>query len=308
MIDKNISIDELIIQFIGDQFLTDGTRRQYRLVISLFFNWVESEGYNPYDINRGMVAKYIAQLFDRKIASTTVHNYISIIRVFFKWTNENNIHPNIVIGIRNPKKERGFKKQPLNIKQVRQLLRSIPTDTLKGLRDFAMANLMVRTGLRAIELSRANIEDLTKRENKTVLMIQGKGRYSKDLFVRLEQNGVDPIRKYLNKRKFKNDRDPLFASIVDELWVKPLKSTSISRIITQKMRGIGLNSKEYTCHSLRHTAAVLSLDGGGELYRVQLMLRHSSPLITQLYTVYAEEKLRLENQPGKIIDIMIGKI
>lgn len=306
--DVNYSIDDLIIQFIGDQDISDGTIKLYQGVIHLFFDWAESEGYDSHDISRPIIIRYKQKLFEEKKSSLTIDYYLTVVRRFFTWTEINDIHPNVARGVKNPKKYKGFKKQPLNIKQVRQLLRSIPTDTLKGSRDYALINLMIRSGLRAIEVSRLQVKDITKRHNKIGLMVQGKGRHAKDAYIRLSSEVLDPIRRYLKKRRYLQDEDPLFASIADELWIKKLKSYSISRIIKQRLRVIGLDSNAYTAHSLRHTTAVLALKSGADLYRVQIMLRHSSPSTTQLYTRYLEEEMLMENEPGKKIDIMIGKI
>ena len=62
-------------------------------------------------------------------------------------------------------------------------------------------NVLVRTGLCAIELERANIEDIRNKGAQTVLYVQGKGREQKDDFVVLTDAAVRPIYAYLSMRK-----------------------------------------------------------------------------------------------------------
>ena len=56
-------------------------------------------------------------------------------------------------------------------------------EQLIALRDFAMLNLMLRTGLRTIEVSRADIKDITRKKGRRILKVWGKGHSEKDDFV-----------------------------------------------------------------------------------------------------------------------------
>lgn len=59
-------------------------------------------------------------------------------------------------------------------------------------------NVLVRTGLCAIELERANIEDIRNKGAHTVLYVRGKGRGRKDDFVVLTDAAVRLIYAYLS--------------------------------------------------------------------------------------------------------------
>jgi integrase/recombinase XerC/integrase/recombinase XerD len=75
----------------------------------------------------------------------------------------------------------------------------------------------------------------------------------------------------------------LFTSISDRNQGEALTTRSISRIVKQIFRGVGLDSRRLTAHSLRHTAITLSIKGGASLQQAQAMARHTDPKTTMIY-------------------------
>ena len=53
---------------------------------------------------------------------------------------------------------------------------------------------------------------------------------------------------------------------------------------------------------MRHTTAVSILKHGGAITDVQSVLRHTSPVTSQIYTESVKEELRLKNAPEMFID------
>ena len=113
--------------------------------------------------------------------------------------------------------------------------------------------------------------------------IQGKGRDSKDDFVLLVDDTLRPLRKYLASRGPLSEDEPLFSSISNRTYGKPLKERTISGIIKTALRRIDLDDSRLTAHSLRHTAISLDIAGGASLAQAQAMARHSDPKTTQIY-------------------------
>ena len=102
---------------------------------------------------------------------TTIQNYITTCKIFFKWTSQEGYYPNIAEHIKGAKLDREYKKDYLTSSQVKDILESIEKDNIKGLRDYAIILLMVTGGLRTIEIIRANIEDLRTLGSFTVLYV-----------------------------------------------------------------------------------------------------------------------------------------
>ena len=81
-----------------------------------------------------------------------------------------------------------------------------------------------------------------------------------------------------------------------------MSARGVQYVCKNAMRAIGLDSHEYSPHSLRHTTAVMLLKNGADWKDVQRVLRHSSPVTTQIYTESIEEELRLQRCPESILD------
>ena len=155
---------------------------------------------------------------------------------------------------------------------------------IHGKRDFAIINLLVRTGLRTIEIQRANIEDINQSGGVSKLHIQGKGRDTKDEYVLLTQSSLKPIMDYLQHREEAKDTDPLFTSISDRNNGKRMTTRSLSRIVKGALIDAGINSKRLTAHSLRHTAITTALLAGASLQEVKTMARHADINTTLIYS------------------------
>lgn len=225
--------------------------------------------------------------------ASTIQLYITATRLFFQWLEDENIYPNVANRVKGAKISKGHKKSYLTAEQVQTILNTIDRSELHGLRDYAIFSLCVTGGMRIIEVSRANIEDMDSVGSDTVLFIQGKGRSDKSDFVKIAPPVERAIIDYLLKRGEKSASAPLFASISNNSTGKRLSTRSISGIIKSCMQRAGYNSDRLTAHSLRHTAATLNLLAGGSLQETQQLLRHSSINTT---TIYAHNLERAANQ------------
>jgi integrase/recombinase XerC/integrase/recombinase XerD len=233
------------------------------------------------------------------MSSLTVGSYITSVRRFYEWTEANKYYPNVAKGIKTPKRKQQFKKQPLLPVQATALLNFYQD---KALRDYAIINLLLRTGLRTIEVIRASVEDITFKGGQRVLLVQGKGRDEKDDFVLLTNKAYKPLAEYLASRGNISSSEPLFISTSNNSKGGRLTTRTISYIAKEGLKAIGLDEKSYTAHSLRHTTAVNILRAGGSLETAQFTLRHSNPATTQIYTATLNEERRLQNSGEALID------
>lgn len=168
-------------------------------------------------------------------------------------------------------------------KQARKVLEDIDQSTVKGKRDYAMLALMLPMGLRTIEVSRANIEDIRNSGDTTVLYVQGKGHLEKDAVVRMPGHVEVAVRAYLAARGANDLKQPLFTSTSNNNAGKRLTTRSISGIVKHAFIKAGYNSPKLTAHSTRHTAATLSLLNGATLQQTQELLRHKNMQTTEIY-------------------------
>ena len=238
-------------------------------------------------------------------------SYLTTVRKFYEWAEANKLYPNVARGVKSPRRKRQFRRQPLTAQQGKDLLTSTAPmiehteqegvtdqELLLALRDHAIANLLLRTGLRTVELIRSNVGDFTMKAGKRVLKIQGKGRDEKDDFVILTDKAYKPIATYLKYRvTITNHRprqrpdpsEPLFVSHSNNNRDGRLTTRTIRQVAKEQLRDIGIDSPEYTAHSFRHSTAVNILLNGGTIEEAQGVLRHASPATTQIYTYTVDE-------------------
>ena len=163
--------------------------------------------------------------------------------------------------------------------------------------------MCVRTGLRTIEVSRANIGDISQVGGEAKLFIQGKGRSCKDDIVILTHSTLQPIMEYLSKRKDHQEELPLFISTSNNSKEDHRMTTrSIRRVITSAFKKAHLSSDKLTAHSLRHTAITLSLLGGASIQEAKTMARHEDINTT---LIYAQNINRIKDAPERKIDSLL---
>lgn len=287
------NITSVISAFANSQDVKQSSRTLYSRNLTGFFNWVASTGRVIANLTIIDLITYKEELLAQGKSSLTTASYINSIRRFYEWAEAHKIYPNIGKGLHAPKRKQQFRKQPLSVQQVGQLLNH--TREVKSARDYAIINLLLRTGLRTIEVVRANIEDITYKGGQMVLMVQGKGRDEKDNFVILTPSTYKPIADYLNTRKNSTGNSPLFASESHNNGGGRMTTRAISAIAKEALKEVGLNNRAFTAHSLRHTTAVNILRAGGTLEQVQYTLRHTNPATTQIYTATIREEQRLNS-------------
>ena len=294
-----LRVDLLVDFFIDAQDVKMSSKALYRRTLKQYFNWVAKKGYLLSEISRPQLLQYKDELLTSGMSSLSVGSYITSVRRFYEWTEANKYYPNVAKGIKTPKRKQQFKKQPLLPDQATALL-SYYQD--KALRDYAIVNLLLRTGLRTIEVIRANVEDIIFKGSQRVLLIHGKGRDERDNFVLLTDKAYQPIADYLATRGKVNSSEPLFISSSNNSKGERLSTRSISYIAKEGLKAIGLDERSFTAHSLRHTTAVNILRAGGSLETAQFTLRHSNPATTQIYTQTLNEERRLQNSGEALID------
>lgn len=289
----------LVATFVSSRDVKESSRNLYNRTLSQFFKWVETTGRNLNSMTLVDILEYKDYLQEQRLSALTIGSYIVVVRTFYEWAEANKLYPNIAKGVKTPKRKQAFKKQHLTDNKSGELLSYFEA---KSLRDFAIVNLILRTGLRTIEVVRADVGDITFKNERRILRVWGKGRTEKNDYVVLSEKAYAPIANYLATRKGAKAGEPLFSCNSNNNKSGRLTTRTISHICKEGLQAIGLDGKEFTAHSLRHTAGCAMLSHGCSLYDVQLALRHTDPKTTQIYLESIEEDKRLETPPTFVLD------
>lgn len=268
-------------RFINYLDASPKTVETYKKALRQFFNYIGVHGIRK--PQREDVLAFRDDLKASGLKPTTVQNYITATRIFFKWTEQEGLYPNIAEHVKGAKLDKNHKKDYLTSRQAKEVLASVKTDTEEGLRNYAVLSLMVTGGLRTIEVSRADVGDLRTVGENTVLFVQGKGREEKTEYIKISAPVEKAIRTYLKARDFTTEEQPLFTSTSNNSRGKRITTRTVSAIVKNALKNAGYDSARLTAHSLRHTAITLALLAGREITEVQQFARHANLNTTMIY-------------------------
>lgn len=285
------NLEQFLLRFLKNLDIAPDTERMYKHCITHFFKWlVEAHLQQPL---KEHIIQY-KQLFKNK-SRNTQNLHLSAIRQFFKFLEIENIYKDVTKGIKIRsirQTDTGHIRLPLTRIQARQLLDSIETDSVIGKRDYAMINLKLHTGLRDIELYRANTKNIDEKQGREVLYIQRKGHTHKDNFVILNKITFDPLQTYLSYRDIIKNDAPLFVTHGLRSHNNRMSRILIAYTMKRRLIEAGLKNKYIVGHSLRHTFATVALENGVEIRDIQDAMGHLS-IDTTLR--YAKGKDRMSN-------------
>lgn len=270
------SPEDLVNSFFEFLDCTEQTARTYRYGISQFLQYLHSE--NISRPTRETILAYKKQMTERGLKPSTISLRLSSLRRFFTWCETERLYENITRGVKSPKMQGGHKRDYLNGAQIAAML-----ETVQSKRDYAMISLIATTGLRTVEVIRANVGDIHVIGGVTVLDIQGKGHVDKDAYVKLSQPVINALNDYLHSRGRVSPDEPLFVSESYRNRGQRLSRMTVSSTCKKAMKKAGYDSSRLTAHSLRHSAATLALMAGMQLQDVQQFMRHSSINTTLIY-------------------------
>ena len=292
-------LERLMETFLSSQDLMDKSRETYRWGLRRFFKWMRKSGRDLRSMTPADILSFKTSLSKERLTSLTVGAYLTAVRRFYGWTETSLIYPNIARSIRPPKCRKRFKKTALTPEEASLLLDFMK---VRSPRDFAIVNLILRTGLRTIEVTRADIGDITRKRGKRVMKVWGKGAEEKDAFVIIGDPVWEPIKRYLDEREDRGKDKPLFVTEGKGHRGERMSPRSVQRLCKEALRSVGLDGHDYSAHSLRHTTAVTIIRQGGDLNDVQRVLRHASQVTSQVYTASIEQEVRLDSNPEALLD------
>lgn len=276
----------------------------------LFLYFAANDIKNP---SREDLENWRDMLIDSGKSASTVALYLTSCKLFFRFLAQENVYSDIADHIKNKVKiSNNHKKDSITVNQANQLLavadNSKSNNQLKALRDKAIIALMLSTGVRSIEVVRANYSDIRQIEGNYFLYVQGKGRSEKAESVLLDAKVKKAIDAYLKAREKASGRigknAPLFVSTSRRNKNSRLTTRSIRGIVKGNLREIGIDTPTVSCHSLRHFAASTMVMQGVELPNIQMALRHKNLATTMIYLNYFNRiKNRAESAVAKVLKI-----
>jgi site-specific recombinase XerD len=297
------TIVQIINEWLDSADIAEVSKRSYRTKLNLWFRWLNNIHYEVRRPTQQQVLDYKRHLESEGKSSLTVDSYITAVRLFYRYCVKMRYYEDITQGVRSSTKLRGYRKSPLSREDAMRLLDSISTERLTGKRDKLMIAMMLLLGFRTCEIERMDVGDIGEVYDTRVVNVQRKGRHDKAESVALTPYINELLQDYMSEREVEEWSEPLFISVRGERT--RLQRTTISEIVHDRLRAIGINDPHITAHSLRHTCACLLLADGVEMETVRDVLGHTSTNTTRLYVAQMQSQLLIRNSPAKRLESVL---
>lgn len=228
------------------------------------------------------------------ISKTTQNYHLIALRSFLKYCAKRDIK-----SLSPDKIELARVKRPevtfLNEDELSRIFNQPNINSINGLRDRAILELLFSSGLRVSELCSLNIDRVNL--NKKEFMVRGKGQKDRPIFI--SSAAAEWIGKYLERR---TDSSP--ALFIRTSGTKNIDNSgdylrltprSVQRLVSSYALKAGV-VKRVSPHTLRHSFATDLLMNGADIRSVQAMLGHSNIATTQIYTHITDPHLKAVHQ------------
>lgn len=278
----------------GQRALSQNTVRIYLADLAAFREYLTREELGLTDMNRQLLRGYLAWLATAARGGTAGYARVSIVRKlgvvrsFYRFLVQEGLFRSSPVPLGRSFQIKVRKPLPtfLGQREVGRLLEAPDIATPLGMRDRAILEVLYSCGVRLAEvhgMDLANV-NLLRRE----ILVRGKG--SKERWVLFGRPAEAALRQYLEVVRPQLAAGPEAALFLNR-YGKRLSRRSIEKVVRRYAARAGLRGGVHP-HTLRHTFATHTLEGGADLRVIQELLGHSSPTTTQIYTHITKQEAR----------------
>lgn len=278
--------------------ISDQTAKSNRTDLTLFKNFIDSTGHTritgpaviDFQYHLKQDRNNCGNSINRKLF--TLKSYDKYLKLFEVAAAENLPFANV------PKIRIGYRNRPdaLTPQQILQIFSSIDSNTILGIRDYAVYALMYQLGLRVGEVHALDLDSLDIKGSK--IHVIGKGRKRRSLHMNDEL--IKIICDYLSVRElFINcwKTRALFVSKKGNRLAIRTMEDNLKKLLQRTELKVPFN---VTSHTLRHSMASHLNDKGTDILVIQSILGHATARSTELYIHPSADRVRkaLEKLPA----------
>lgn len=283
MISFPSTINEFIITTQSTKNVSSKTIVAYRSDLNDFNSFLSQNA-----LDEQIVLKYVNYLSNIKhLKDSTIKRKLVVLKLFFEFLTKHNYIEKNYYEIHSFRfKQEKRLPRILTPQEVQKLLSYVQNQavkatseygTWKAIRDLALIDILISTGIRIAEASNISLNDIISSEH--VILIHGKGRKQRMIYISCQQTWTN-LTKWL---KIRNTRPTQSDMVFVNRFGEQLGIHGIEYIFNRIKSSAGINPQA-TPHYLRHTFATYLLTNGADLRSVQEILGHSSVAITEIYT------------------------
>ena len=200
--------------------------------------------------------------------ATTRARKVSTIRIFFKYlcSKAHLIESNPAQDLETPKIDKRLPKY-LSLDDSKRLLEATSNEDNRNYeRNYAIITLFLNCGIRLSELVGINLQDIDFSECK--LTVIGKGNKERTIY--LNRACMKALANYLEvrpKEGIKHDSKFSEKALFLSERKTRISNRTVESIVNKELLAAGLDTKKYSVHKLRHTAATLMYQYGRSRYK-----------------------------------------
>jgi len=261
-----------------------------RIALESFAAWMEK---NHSALEPGLIVKehirsYLrAQRTEKRLAASSMKIIVVALRHFFAHLKrEGLIEHDLLPALDLPRLER-LLPEMLSEADVDRLLSLELPETLLGLRDRALLEVLYASGLRAGEIVGLRLENYLREEK--LLRVIGKG--NRERVVPIGEKAVRALDSWLARGRPLLVKPKTGGEIFLGEHGRGLTTARVWQIVRDMAKLAGLSKKIWP-HLLRHSFATHLLSHGADLRAIQEMLGHASLATTQVYTHVDQARLK----------------
>ena len=274
------------VEFFTANIRNPNTRKAYYRAACEFFDWCDQARLvELLDIEPVHIAAWVEDI-GRRFAPPTVKQWLAAVRMLFDWLVVGQVLAvNPAAAVRGPKYVVRTGKTPvLGALEARQLLDSIDTGTVGGLRDRALIGLLVFTFARIGAALSMTVADIYWQHRRLWVRLHEKG--GKEHAMPCHHNLETYLQDYIEAAGLASDREGvLFRTSYRRTGVltdRAMTQSDAWRMLQRRARAAGIPTAVCN-HTFRATGITAYLDNGGSLENAQAMAAHESPRTTKLY-------------------------
>jgi site-specific recombinase XerD len=267
--------------FIADWLgsLSPKTAEAYSSDLTQFWAWAGHE--DPTAVTYSDCQRYLGHLKDSALRPASVNRKLAALRgMLAEAVRHQIIAANPAEGIR------GFKTAGISERtsaperaQVDELLASIDTDTLLGLRDRAILYLIGGLGLRRDEVVNLTVDSISESQGQAVLTVIGKGNKTRK--VALSGGVRDAVFHWMAAARLTGGV-PLVQGVVGRHTTGgKMNASSVYQRVRARLSAIGIT--DFSPHSFRSFFITEGIRNGCDPFKMQRAAGHSDPRTTQGY-------------------------
>lgn len=277
-------VDRFLEHLLIEKGLSENSLAGYSADLAALLGFLADKSFPLEDVSMRELSLYLMFLRTKGLQSRSLARQLSAIRGLFGFAvDEGWLKEDPSALLENPKLSRKL-PEFLTRDEISTILALPDHETMLGMRDRTMLELLYAAGLRVSELIDLRVLDYDSQVG--ILKVFGKG--SKERLVPVHYTAQEVVGMYLQSTR------PRFRPAEDFMFLnrsgKGLTRQGVWKLIKKYAQQAGIK-RSISPHTFRHSFATHLLEGGADLRTVQLLLGHADISATEIYTHVQSERL-----------------